>query len=136
MPIQKYVFVSLMCVVFAALSSCASRPKLYPNKKYETVGEKTAEHDIEACMERAKKYVGSERGKNAGKGAGAGAAIGAAMGAAAGLFTGNIGRGALQGGAIGGAGGAAAGAISPEQMKKNFTERCLHEKGYEVLGWD
>ncbi|MDH4466608.1 MAG: hypothetical protein QE271_01005 [Bacteriovoracaceae bacterium] len=128
--------ITLLLLTFAMLIGCASKPKLYPNKKYETVGESVADKDIKMCMERAEKYVGSERGKNAAKGAGGGAVVGAAMGAALGLFTGNVGGGALRGGAVGGAGGAAAGAISPERMKKNFTERCLGEKGYEVLGWD
>jgi outer membrane lipoprotein SlyB len=130
---KKLISVALLLFV---ISNCASRPKLYPNDKLESVGEKKAKQDIDLCMEKADKYVGSERGKNAAKGAGTGAAVGAAMGAAFGLFTGDIGGGALRGGTVGAAGGGTAGALSPEQLKKRFTERCLSEKGYDVLGWD
>jgi len=52
------------------------------------------------------------------------------------------GGGAGRGAAIGAATGATAGAIhgavkssGPSPAYKNFADRCLREKGYEVIGW-
>ena len=118
------------------LSSCASRPKLYPNEKLKSVGKESAKKDIDKCIAEAEQYLESSKGKKIAKGAGAGAAIGAAMGAVGGMFTGNMGRGLLRGGAIGAAGGGVAGALSPDEIKKRYVNQCLAEKGYQVLGWD
>lgn len=118
------------------LSSCASKPKLYPNDYYKSVGDKTAQKDIDSCIAEAEEYTKGTKGKQIAKGAGGGAAIGAAMGAVGGMFTGNLGGGLVRGGAIGAAAGGTAGAISPNQLKKQYTNQCLTDKGYQVLGWD
>lgn len=117
-------------------ASCASRPQLYPNQKLKQVGKDAAKQDVDRCIADSEEYLKSSKGKQIAKGAGSGAAIGAAMGAVSGMFTGNLGRGLLSGGAIGAAGGGAAGAISPDQLKRNYVNQCLAEKGYRVLGWD
>lgn len=118
------------------LSACASKPQLYPNEKYKEVGKKSAQKDVEQCMADAKEYVKSGKGKNIAKGAGGGAAIGAAIGAVGGLFTGDLGGGLVRGGAVGAAAGGTAGALSPDEIKRNYVNQCLAEKGYQVLGWD
>ncbi len=124
----------LLLLFFVA--ACASKPQLYPNQKFKSVGKDAARKDIDQCIADGDEYLESSKGKQVAKGAGAGAAVGAAMGAVTGMFTGNLGRGLLRGGAIGAAGGGAAGAISPDQMKRNYVNQCLAEKGYRVLGWD
>jgi uncharacterized membrane protein len=123
-------------ITLSLLTACASRPQLYPNQKLKSVGKEAAKKDIDQCIADADTYLESSKGKQVAKGAGAGAAIGAAMGAVGGLFTGNLGRGLIRGGAIGAAGGGAAGALSPDQIKRNYVNQCLAEKGYRVLGWD
>jgi hypothetical protein len=125
-----------LLIIILILSSCASRPKLYPNQKLKSVGKEAAKKDIDKCLSDTENYLESSRGKKIARGAGAGAAIGAAMGAVSGLFTGNLGKGLVRGGAIGAAGGGAAGAISPDQIKHRYVNQCLAEKGYQVLGWD
>lgn len=125
-----------LLLILLFLSSCASRPKLYPNQKFKSVGKEIAKRDIDKCLSDAEKYLESSKGKKIARGAGAGAAIGAAMGAVGGLFTGNLGKGLVRGGAIGAAGGGAAGAISPDEIKHRYVNQCLAEKGYQVLGWD
>jgi len=52
-----------------------------------------------------------------GRGAGTGAAIGAATGGTA------------------GAAHSAAKQTGPSPVYKGFVNRCLHEKGYDVVGW-
>jgi hypothetical protein len=56
-----------------------------------------------------------------GGGAGQGAAVGAATGATAGLIHG------LFGGFFG--------PEAPDPVVANFVDRCLREKGYELVGW-
>lgn len=124
-----------LLIIFLALG-CASKPKLYPNQKYKTVGKEVAKKDIDQCIKEADVYLESSKGKQVAKGAGAGAAIGAAVGAVGGMFSGNMGRGLMRGGAMGAAGGGAAGAVSPDQLKQRFVNHCLAEKGYQVIGWD
>lgn len=118
------------------LSSCSSRPVLYPNKKYESVGENKAKQDIQSCMGRADKFIDSPKGKKMLKSGGAGAILGGVVGGVAGLFTGDVAGSAAQGAAMGGAGGAVAGALSPDELKEKYVNLCLRKKGYQVLGWE
>lgn len=118
------------------LTSCASRPQLYPNAKLKSVGKEAAKKDVDKCIADANEYLESSKGKKVAKSAGAGAAIGAAIGAVGGLFTGNLGGGLVRGGAIGAGGGAAAGALSPDEIMHRYVNQCLSEQGYRVLGWD
>lgn len=123
-------------LLLLSLGSCASRPKLYPNGTLKSRGKETSEADINKCMADADNYLESSEGKKIVKSAGAGAVIGGAVGAVAGIFSGNISRGAAQGAAIGGVGGGAAGAMSPDELKHRYVNKCLADKGYEVIGWD
>lgn len=118
------------------LTSCASKPKLYPNQKLKSVGKEVAQKDIDQCISEGDMYLETSEAKRITKGAGRGAVVGAAMGAVFGAFTGSLGRGALQGGAVGAAGGGAATAMSPDDLKRRYVNHCLSEKGYHVLGWD
>ncbi len=129
---MKNLFLPALLLVAA----CASKPQLYPNAKYKRVGKEAARQDVEKCMAEAEEHVESGKGKQVAKGAGAGAAIGAAMGAVSGLFTGDVGGSIARSGAVGAAGGATVGGLSPDQIKRNYVNQCLGEKGYQVLGWD
>jgi outer membrane lipoprotein SlyB len=126
----------LLFTIVLTLCACASSPQLYPNQKLQTVGKEQADKDIKQCTELAETYLKSSKGKQVAKSAGAGAIVGGAIGGAFGLLTGNVGRGVVRGAAVGGVGGAASGAVSPDQLKKNFINKCLAERGYEVIGWD
>ena len=61
--------------------------------------------------------IGAVAGAVSGGGAGTGAAIGAATGATAGVVHG------------------AATSVEPSPIYKGFVDRCLRERGYEVIGW-
>lgn len=123
-------------ILFVFLMGCASRPVLYPNSKFKTVGKEVAQSDIDTCMEEADEYVSSSKGKNMAKGAGAGGLLGGAMGAVSGIFRGDVVGGAIQGAAIGGTGGAVGGALTPDEIRKRFVNTCLANKGYKIIGWD
>ena len=61
--------------------------------------------------------------------------VGGAIGVVGGLFTGNIGRSVAVGAAVGGTAGGVSGALSPDQVKRQFINKCLKDKGYDVIGW-
>lgn len=126
----------ILILIILSLSSCASKPQLYPNAKFKSVGKKVAKKDIDRCIVDANEYLEKSKGKKVAKSAGAGAAIGAAVGAVGGLFTGHFGTGLVRGGAMGAGGGAVAGALSPDEIKHRYVNQCLADQGYRVLGWD
>ncbi len=132
---QKTSF-ALFMILLLSLSSCASRPKLYPNETLKAKGKEASEADIDQCMKDAETYLDSSEGKKIVKSAGFGAAVGGAVGAVAGAFYGDIGGGAARGAAMGGAGGAVSGSLTPDQVKHRFVNQCLADKGYNVIGWD
>lgn len=128
-------------VINALLIGCAStqHPQLYPNAHLQRVGQQQAEQDIEACRELASAYVQSTAGEDVAKDTAIGAAGGTAAGAVGGAISGNVGLGA----AVGAATGATAGFLSglfketpPSPVYKEFVDRCLRERGYEVVGWE
>ena len=131
----------LVFAVALGLAGCASAqsPILYPNAHLQQVGQDQAERDIAACRELASQNVPSAAGKEIGKDTAVGAVGGAAVGAVAGAVSGHgAGRGAAIGAATGGTAGAVHGAAKqtgPSPVYKSFVNRCLREKGYEVMGW-
>jgi hypothetical protein len=133
---------ALLLVVTLALGCSHSKsPVLYPNPKLETAGKAQADADISHCRQRADEYVssGAATTKEVGKDTAVGGAGGAAVGAVAGAVSGGgAGRGAAIGAATGATAGAVHGAVKssgPSPIYKNFVDRCLREKGYEVIGW-
>ena len=132
---------TLVLAGLLALGGCASSqsPVLYPNAKLKQVGREQASRDIEECRKLADDYVQSTAAKDVAKGAAVGGAAGAAIGAVGGAVSG---RGAGIGAAIGAATGATAGAAhgavkqtEPSPVYKRYVDRCLGERGYEVIGW-
>jgi hypothetical protein len=126
-----------VAVIVLAVSGCATqRPVLYPNAKLKQVGNEAAQRDINECIEQTG-ITHSGGDKVARRGAG-GAIVGGAVGAGVGAVRGDIGRSAAAGAAGGAAGGAASGAIhsgEPDSVYKGFVQRCLRERGYDVIGW-
>lgn len=139
MTISAFHVAALLIIVFLTTSCAAKRPVLYPNDRLETVGADTAQQDIDTCIQLAKdnNVSSGSAGKVAGK-TGAGAAVGAATGAVVGAITGNPGRAAAAGAAGGGTAGLLSGlfkAREPDPVFQRFVEQCLHDKGYQPIGW-
>jgi uncharacterized protein YcfJ len=135
--INRFIFI----IFILSVCGCAQqRPVLYPNAYLTYVGNERAQADIDACMHLAKKHgAGENKEEKIAKDTAAGAAVGAAAGAAVGAVLGkNVGRAA-------GAGAAGAGAATltrktidsgkPDPIFRRFVEKCLHDKGYETIGW-
>jgi len=146
---RPLMVVGALALTVPVIAGCASskKPVLYPNAKMQQTDRAEVERDIDDCRRLASEYVESTAGKDVAKGAavggGAGAAVGAAGGAVRGAISGRgAGAGAATGAAVGAATGATAGAVhgavkqsSPSPVYKQFVNRCLRERGYDVIGW-
>lgn len=125
-----------LLLLAAALAGCAAKPVLYPNPRFSEDDGKSA---IEECRGKADAYVKNQAAKKAAGEAVEGAAIGAAAGAVTGAMFGSVGRGAASGGAAGAAVGLVRGlfrARQPSPVKRAYVDRCLRERGFDVLGWE
>jgi outer membrane lipoprotein SlyB len=129
---------ALAVLLAAALAAgCASpRPKFYPNDYYKTAGDAQAKTDTDECLTKAKAYIKEHPVQRVAKKVAWGAVVGSAIGAAVGLILGDF-KGAIASGAAAGGigGGAQSAADGPDAMVRAYTDRCLAEKGYTVLGW-
>jgi hypothetical protein len=132
---MKKYFVPSMILL---LAGCTVSPVLYPNAHVSNVGNDQAQRDIADCRQQADLYVKSDAAKEAAKetviGGIGGAVIGGAMGAVDGSFGRGVGMGAAGGAAAGLVGGILR-ASQPDPLYINFVNRCLNEKGYEIIGW-
>lgn len=121
------------------LAACAHpRPVIYPDEHYKTAGEAAAQQDADQCLKDAKAYLKANPAKKIGGRAVRGGMFGAFMGMVFGAFTGNYARAVSEGAAVGAAGGVAGGvweAGSPDEIQRAYTQRCLAEKGWSVIGW-
>ncbi len=126
-------------VLLAGCSSTPPKPVLYPNSHLQRVGQTQADRDIAACKQYARNSgVDEHKDGEVGKKAASGAAVGGAAGGAYGLVRGDAGQRALAGAAAGAAAGTVRGGIKSTETSpvfKNFVNRCLRERGYEVIGW-
>ncbi len=128
----------LLAAGVAAGCATTQRPVLYPNAHLKSVGDAAAQRDIDDCLRMAEGAgVAKSNNKVVQRGA-EGAAVGAA---AAGVGTlirgGSVGEGAAAGAAVGGVAGAVHGAFRSDlnPTYKNFVQRCLRDRGYDVIGW-
>jgi outer membrane lipoprotein SlyB len=134
----------LPVAVALTLASCSAimgkpTPDFYPNDTLRRHGVAGANAAAQECMTLADEYVKQPNVyTEALKQGVGGAAIGAGTGAVGGAIFGNAGRGTGAGAAIGGILGVLRGASQasePSPSYERFVERCLQQKGYEVVGW-
>lgn len=126
--------------ILAGCSSSPPQPVLYPNAYYNQVGKQMADRDIGECKALAHSSgVRENKDGEIGKNAAGGAAVGGAAAGAWGLVRGGDAlERAAAGAAAGGAAGATRGAIKSTETSpvfKNFVQKCLRDRGYEVIGW-
>jgi hypothetical protein len=139
---MSQVRILALLAVAALAAGCASsaKPVLYPNDHFNKVGDAQAQHDIEDCRLMAEKAgaESTDTGRVA-RPAAEGAAVGGAVGGVSSAIRGrNIGVGALAGAAIGGTAGVVHGAFRASEVSpvhRAFVQRCMRERGYDVIGW-
>ncbi|MGK0298432.1 MAG: outer membrane lipoprotein SlyB [Gammaproteobacteria bacterium] len=139
MKLNQYINI-IICTSIVLLSGCAaSRPVLYPNSHLNTVGMEVADSDINSCISMAK-ASGADNDKLTETTTETleGGVIGGATGAVVGAVFGRPGQGAASG-AAGGATGRLTSSLfdldKPDHVYQKFVDRCLYDKGYEMVGW-
>jgi len=142
----------LLLALFAVLAGCAStgpnnpsaKPVLYPNATFTRVGEAQARAEADGCMARAAQagLTPDQKTNAVGRRAGEGAATAGVASAVGALITGrssDVLRAGVTGAAVGGAAGAVSGAFHNDKVNpvyRQFVQRCLSEKGFDVIGWN
>ncbi len=124
-----------------AVGCASSQPALYPNGHLEDVGRAQAERDIVDCRELAESAVGGDKATQVAKRAGEDAVVGGTTGAVVGgIVRGHsAGRGAAAVAAAGVVRTVARAAFSwndPKPIERACVNRCLHDRGYDVVGWE
>ena len=150
---QKTSLVTIVALLAGVLlSACATtgpnspraRPVLYPNSAFNAMGELRASDEVNACTAKALAagLTPDEKDNAVAQGAAKGATVGGVAAAVGAAVRGRsmehvVGSGAA-GAAVGGAAGAAAGAFHdrPSQTYRHFVQRCLRDKGLDVIGWN
>jgi hypothetical protein len=138
MFLRRILGVATILVLGACATTSSQRPVLYPNAHLRNVGDAAAQRDIDECVRMADNAGVSKSNNQVVKRGAEGAAVGAA---AAGVGTlirgGSVLEGAGAGAAVGGAAGAVHGAFQNDANPtyRNFVQRCLRERGYDVIGW-
>ena len=139
-------------VALVLLAACAAKgpgssgakPVFYPNANLNRVGEAKAHDEAQACKERAQAdgLTPQEQNNAVAEGAAKGAAVGGVVGVVGAVVRGRgveraVERGAA-GAAVGGSAGAVAGALKdkPSSTYRHYVQRCLSDKGFDVIGWN
>ena len=134
----KILYMFLILLIFL-IGCAAKRPVLYPNEQVKRAGEVKVKEEIDACIQLAQASgAKDDKGDEIGKRTAGSAVIGAASGAAWGAFFGDVGRHAGAGAAAAASGALVHGMMTsgePDVIFRGFVERCLREKGYDVIGW-
>lgn len=136
---QQFCFV-MAGLALALVAGCATttKPVLYPNAHLKNVGDATAQRDIHECIELAEDSGVSKSNNQVARSGAQGAAVGGAAAAVGTLIRGgSVIQGAAAGAAVGGTAGAVHGAFRNDvnPTYRNFVQRCLHDRGYDVIGW-
>lgn len=123
--------------------SLDARPVLYPNAAFKQMGEDRAQEEVDACMGAAS-HAGltpDEKDNATGRGAAKGAAVVGTAAAVGSLIRGRgiegVATAGARGAVVGGSVGAVAGAMSekPNMTYRHFVQRCVTERGLEIIGW-
>ncbi len=123
--------------------STQARPILYPNAAFKAMGEAQARGGVDACMAQATQAVNAEAHNDSNRRAGQAAAT-AAVAAAVGTLVsgGNLrqsSQNAAGSAAVAGATIATAGAFEggkANNTHRAYVQRCVTEKGLEIIGWN
>ena len=138
--------------ILLLLSACATtgpnspsaKPVLYPNATLTRVGEAQGRLEADNCIAKAAQAGLSpdQKTNEVGRRAGEGAAIAGVASVVGALITGrgsDVLRAGATGAAVGGSAGAVSGAFHNDKASpvyRQFVQRCLSEKGFDVIGWN
>jgi outer membrane lipoprotein SlyB len=122
----------------------SARPVIYSAATPTAAIQAQQQTATDECIARAQSQglTPDEKSNEAAHRAGQGAAVGGVAAAVGALITGRGVEGAVRAGAtgavVGGAAGGVAGAVQerPSATYRNYVQRCLGDKGFQVIGWN
>ncbi len=139
-------FVGLLLGACAATgpNSVSARPAIYSAAAPTAATQAQQQAQTDDCIARAQSQglTPDEKNNETATRAGKGAAVGGVAAAVGALVTGRGLDGVIRSGAAGAAVGGAAGAVSgavnerPSATYRNYVQRCLADKGFQVIGWN
>ncbi|MCB1859079.1 MAG: glycine zipper family protein [Gammaproteobacteria bacterium] len=139
-PPLRLIGCLLLLVALVGCAGSEKRPVFYPNAYTIAVGKEQSEQDIRQCMELARDWgIAEKRDGEVGQKAATGALLGGVSSGVWGLIRGDAGELALAGALAGGSVGGIKGAVDSREFNptfKRFVERCLSDRGYDVIGWE
>ncbi len=136
-PILAWLGIGLTAVAVG----CAARPVVYSDARTGGAADARIEADVDECLTLARQHAreGRALAREATRNTVGGAAVGGATGAVAGAIWGNAGRGAATGAAVGATSGLLRTVLrsrsGDDPVLRRYTERCLADRGHDVLGW-
>lgn len=116
-------------LLITACSSTPSRPQLYPNQTLKDRGSEASQKEIDECLKDAEAYLKTPDGERLKKSINP-ASVSTSIGFGFGTGGGGLGLG------FGTGGGGRPRLSGEEQVRRNFTNQCLLNKGYQVVGWE
>ena len=125
-------------------NSPSARPVIYSSAAPTAAAQAQHQAGVDECIGRAQAQglTPDEKNNEAANRAGKGAAVGGVAAAVGALVTGRGVEGVIRSGAAGAAVGGAAGGVSgamserPSATYRNYVQRCLGDKGLQVIGWN
>lgn len=140
---MKPIRIATIWVLLWLTACAAQRPVLSSDPRLTSAGAEVAEREVDECLARARVAATERRDReNVAANAASSSVVGAAAGGAGGAVVGEAGRGAAAG-AVGGAVASLTaalmrglfGARQPDLLYRDYAERCLRERGYDIAGW-
>lgn len=129
MKLSRIITLSLFIIALTSCSSTPSRPELYPNQTLKDKGNEKAQVDINECLKDSENYLKTPEGEKLRKSANS-SSIGTSIGVGFGGGGSSVGLG------VGvGSGGGYRRLSGEEQVRRNFTNQCLINRGYQIVGW-
>ncbi len=124
--------------------SPSARPVIYTPNVPSAAAQAQQHAATDDCIARAlaQGLTPDEKNNEVATRAGKGAAVGGVAAAVGAIVTGRNLEGVVRSGATGAAVGGAAGGVSgamserPNATYRNFVQRCLADKGFQVIGWN
>lgn len=129
MKLSRIITLSLFVLALSSCSSTPSRPQLYPNQTLKDKGNEKAQVDITECLMESETYLKTPEGEKLRK-----SADSSSIGTSVGFGFGGGGTGVGLG--IGMGGGGSRRLSGEEQVRRNFTNQCLVNRGYQIVGWE
>lgn len=128
MKLSRIITLSLCLTILYSCSSTPSRPQLYPNQTLKDKGNEKAQVDIDECLKESEAYLKTPEGEKLRK-----SADSSSMSTSLGFGFGSGGTGVGLGVGVGGGGSRRL--SGEEQVRRNYTNQCLVNRGYQIVGW-